>query len=340
MSVISYARHSDDLALWRVLGHIQHGCYLNIGPADRAGQAFSEAFHARGWKGVHVVPDGSARDALLAQAGAGTVHCMRVHVDAADPNPLDGWLGTGGLPWVVLVHAPDAQGAGAGWETVLSAHGYRYAGSADAGHVFAHPDGDPLARLLALEAELAQSRSFAEESERRLAEAHVRLQQAEERAARLEVEGLAAMAEARQARSLEDRLQAVYASSSWQVTKPMRWLSRVRRSPRAGAAELVRFARAKLVRAGDGVLRRLLRVAVANPPLHRLATRLALRYPTLFQRIRARIVPHAPPAGAPAAAQAAPVAPSSHTTVLGPRFKTLILDELAHSADPASEGKP
>jgi hypothetical protein len=341
MSVVSYARLSGNATLWRVLGHIEHGCYLNIGPADPAGQAFSEALDQRGWKGVHVIPDGSPAhtvtlDSLLAQVDGDTVHCMRVHVDGTGSNPLHDWRGTGRLPRAVLVHAPEAQAARAGWEAVLATHGYAYAGSEDAGYVYARPASDLMAQLQALEAELEQSRLLAEESNNRLAEVQARLQQAEERAARLEVEGLAAMAEARQARSLEDRLQAVYASSSWRVTKPMRWLSRVRRSPRAGAGELVRFARAQLVRAGDGLLRRLLRLAVANPPLHRLATRLALRYPALFRRIRARVVPHAPPAAAPAA----PVAPSSHTTVLGPRFKTLILDELAHSADPASEGKP
>lgn len=411
MSFTSYARNFEDVMLWRILGPVTSGCYIDVGADELEDHAVSQAFHERGWKGIHVTPHpavlaalegrrhdlrilaavGQSRplarhastalaagpdtsddaaagqdgiplltlDAVFAQAGVDTIHWMRVRVDDSGNHPFADWTGAQPRPWVVLVHAPAATAAvRALWEAPLSKKGYRFAGNDGGNHFYlladaasasrlpqplpwlsaaseaaANAAADHAQQLRTLQAGLSQSQEAAQEALRRCAEAEERARLAEGRAGRLELEVVAALTEAQQVRELQQRLQDVYASTSWQVTGPMRWLSRMRHSPRSASAELVVRGR----RAGAGLLRRLIRLALANPTLRRLALRIALRHPELVARFKARLQTGSAPLPPPQAAMS--VAPSSHTTVLGPRFKTLILDELARSSDPAHEGK-
>lgn len=89
-------------------------------------------------------------------------------------------------------------------------------------------------------------------------------------------------------------------------------------------------------RPGGGLVRHLIGLVLASPVLKRLALRVALRYPALLQRFKSRIKDAMAP---PEAHQAAPSAPppSSPATVLGPRFKTMILDELQRLDAPANK---
>lgn len=80
-------------------------------------------------------------------------------------------------------------------------------------------------------------------------------------------------------------------------------------------------------RRGGGLVRRLIGLVLASPVLKRLALRVALRYPALLQRFKSRIKDAMAPPDAHQAAPSAPP-PSGPATVLGPRFKTMILDEL------------
>jgi FkbM family methyltransferase len=56
MSITSYAQNFEDVLLWRVLGHIQNGRYLDIGAQDPRQDSVSRAFYEAGWRGVHVEP--------------------------------------------------------------------------------------------------------------------------------------------------------------------------------------------------------------------------------------------------------------------------------------------
>lgn len=56
MSITSYAQNFEDVMLWRALGHVQHGCYVDIGAQDPIVDSISLAFYQRGWRGVHVEP--------------------------------------------------------------------------------------------------------------------------------------------------------------------------------------------------------------------------------------------------------------------------------------------
>ncbi|MFM0608124.1 FkbM family methyltransferase [Paraburkholderia sediminicola] len=56
MSITSYAQNFEDVMLWRALGHVEHGRYIDIGAQDPIVDSVSLAFHERGWRGVHVEP--------------------------------------------------------------------------------------------------------------------------------------------------------------------------------------------------------------------------------------------------------------------------------------------
>lgn len=56
MGIVSYAQNFEDVLLWRALGHIQHGCYIDIGANDPIVNSVSKAFYEHGWRGIHVEP--------------------------------------------------------------------------------------------------------------------------------------------------------------------------------------------------------------------------------------------------------------------------------------------
>lgn len=54
--IISYAQNFEDVILWRALGHIPNGTYLDVGAHHPDIDSVSRAFYDRGWRGVHVEP--------------------------------------------------------------------------------------------------------------------------------------------------------------------------------------------------------------------------------------------------------------------------------------------
>lgn len=115
-------------------------------------------------------------------------------------------------------------------------------------------------------------------------------------------------AEAERIRQLEQELRAVYASTSWRITKPLRWLSRLLRSPSAALAELPRVA--------QRVLRRLSSAPVAQVEVQQQHAHPQQAHPETVL-----------PAEAPAYEYAAlPV--YNRDNVIGPAFATLLLAEL------------
>lgn len=51
---LSFAQNYEDVLLWRALGHVQEGRYLDIGACDPTADSVSKAFYLAGWRGVHV----------------------------------------------------------------------------------------------------------------------------------------------------------------------------------------------------------------------------------------------------------------------------------------------
>lgn len=56
MGIVSYAQNFEDVMLWRALGHIEQGFYIDIGANDPVVDSVSKAFYDQGWRGIHVEP--------------------------------------------------------------------------------------------------------------------------------------------------------------------------------------------------------------------------------------------------------------------------------------------
>lgn len=63
---VSYAQNFEDIVLWRVLGDVTPGRYIDIGAQDPCRNSVSLGFYERGWRGVHVEPVAHYADALRA----------------------------------------------------------------------------------------------------------------------------------------------------------------------------------------------------------------------------------------------------------------------------------
>lgn len=61
---ISYAQNFEDVMLWRALGHVENGFYIDIGAQDPIVDSVSLSFYENGWRGVHVEPTPAYAQAL------------------------------------------------------------------------------------------------------------------------------------------------------------------------------------------------------------------------------------------------------------------------------------
>jgi FkbM family methyltransferase len=56
MGIVSYAQNLEDVMLWRVLGDVDDGFYVDIGAHDSIQDSVSLAFYENGWTGIDVEP--------------------------------------------------------------------------------------------------------------------------------------------------------------------------------------------------------------------------------------------------------------------------------------------
>jgi FkbM family methyltransferase len=56
MRFISYAQNNEDVLLWRALGHVQDGFYIDVGASDPVEHSVTQAFYDAGWHGINVEP--------------------------------------------------------------------------------------------------------------------------------------------------------------------------------------------------------------------------------------------------------------------------------------------
>ncbi len=56
MTFISYAQNAEDVLLWRALGRIEHGFYIDVGANDPVEHSVTKAFYDAGWNGINVEP--------------------------------------------------------------------------------------------------------------------------------------------------------------------------------------------------------------------------------------------------------------------------------------------
>jgi FkbM family methyltransferase len=56
MPFISYAQNYEDVMLWRALGNVERGFYVDVGAADPEEHSVTRAFYEHGWSGINVEP--------------------------------------------------------------------------------------------------------------------------------------------------------------------------------------------------------------------------------------------------------------------------------------------
>lgn len=56
MTFISYAQNGEDVLLWRALGHVGRGHYIDVGAHHPDIDSVTRAFYDRGWSGVNIEP--------------------------------------------------------------------------------------------------------------------------------------------------------------------------------------------------------------------------------------------------------------------------------------------
>lgn len=56
MTLISYAQNFEDVMLWRALKHIERGFYIDVGANDPVVDSVTKAFYERGWSGINIEP--------------------------------------------------------------------------------------------------------------------------------------------------------------------------------------------------------------------------------------------------------------------------------------------
>jgi len=56
MTFLSYAQNFEDVLLWRALGHIKNGFYIDVGANDPVEHSVTKAFYDAGWWGINIEP--------------------------------------------------------------------------------------------------------------------------------------------------------------------------------------------------------------------------------------------------------------------------------------------
>lgn len=56
MTFVSYSQNAEDVLLWRALGHVSNGFYIDVGASDPVEHSVTKAFYERGWNGISIEP--------------------------------------------------------------------------------------------------------------------------------------------------------------------------------------------------------------------------------------------------------------------------------------------
>lgn len=64
---VSWAEHWEDVRLWRVLGHLDPGFYVDVGAMDPSIDSVTRAFYERGWSGLNVEANPFYAQRLIAE---------------------------------------------------------------------------------------------------------------------------------------------------------------------------------------------------------------------------------------------------------------------------------
>ena len=57
MRFVSYAQNWEDVMLWRALGHVGQGFYVDVGAFSPDEHSVTRAFYDLGWSGINIEPN-------------------------------------------------------------------------------------------------------------------------------------------------------------------------------------------------------------------------------------------------------------------------------------------
>ena len=305
------APHAPALAgiLPDIVRKLPAGTWTELGTATTTTWQPGAVFEAAGWRAAR---PGAAAQWLTVYGNA--LADLAGWLDGAERPPLIA------VPAAVFAQEGPAQPA---WLQVLARDGYAFGGDDEQYAYFVRADEPGLQSAVA---QLASRfwRTRLQTNSHVHAQAARAAEQGRKAALKAQTQIDTARAEVQ---ALQLQLAAVYASTSWQITKPVRWLSRLARQPRSALRQLAGFGVAAL----RGLLRRTIAHVLASPWLRRRLAPLALRHPALLRRVKSLLRPSAPVVHAP---DAPPVIHPNN--IVGPQFKTLLLNELDRGMLPAS----
>lgn len=67
MRFTTFAQNFEDVLLWRALGHVKDGFYIDVGANDPVEHSVTRAFYDRGWSGISIEPLPAFHEAFLEQ---------------------------------------------------------------------------------------------------------------------------------------------------------------------------------------------------------------------------------------------------------------------------------
>jgi FkbM family methyltransferase len=197
---------------------------------------------ASGHKGVsHKGPVSRLAD-ICARHVSGEIHFLKIDVEGFEKSVIDGADFSRFRPWILVIEATrpnSTEEIHEEWENSILAADYVLAYTDGLNRFYvAKEHGELLASLRYppnvfdgfTRSEQLDSELRAQQAENKAQQAENKAQQAENKARQAENKAQQAQAQAQQAAQRSEQLAAelgaVYASQSWRITRPLRWLAR------------------------------------------------------------------------------------------------------------------
>jgi hypothetical protein len=127
---LSYARNGEDVVLWRALGSVAAGRYVEVAANHPGEHSTTRAFDDRGWNGVTVEPSKPLGDVLAESGGPEReIHFLLIDAKGAEKDVLQSGDFRLRRPWVLVVEStgPNASVTShQDWEPELLTRGYEF----------------------------------------------------------------------------------------------------------------------------------------------------------------------------------------------------------------------
>lgn len=96
MNFVTYAQNFEDVLLWRALGHVAQGFYIDVGANDPVEHSVTKAFYDHGWRGINIEPLPGFHQAFVQQRQRDTNLAVAAGASAGeltlyDVPAVNGW---------------------------------------------------------------------------------------------------------------------------------------------------------------------------------------------------------------------------------------------------------